>query len=143
MEFDKAWAAMEKQWRDQLTTTEQEKFAKLSTPNEREAFRVVRNWSRHEPSSSDFRIVAESLARRLGVSTQTACNIRRSFCNAGILQLSAPYVPRILSARYVWLLHEATGASPPTSPLPMDATTNNLTIREKPQHVRQTSLFVT
>jgi len=101
-EFDRAWDDMERQWRDTLTTLEQEKFGALSTPNDREAFRVIRNWSRHD-SASDFPIATESLAKRLRVTVQTACNIRTHFCPLGILRQTADYIPHKAAARFQWL----------------------------------------
>jgi hypothetical protein len=52
----------------------------------RPAFRIIRNFARlaNDPED-DFKIVAEHLATRLGVTLQTACNIRLRFCDSGIL----------------------------------------------------------
>jgi hypothetical protein len=53
-------------------------------------------------AEGDFKIVAEHLATRLGVTLQTACNVRRRFCKARILEQTAQYLPNKLVARYRW-----------------------------------------
>jgi hypothetical protein len=66
-----------------------------------------------EPGN-DFKIVAEHLARRMAVTLQTACNIRRRLCDAGILQQTAVYVPQKLAARFRWIAKPETGESSTT-----------------------------
>lgn len=100
-EFNELWSGMERGWRAKLSPQDREKFDALTTENEREGFRIVRNWS--QADSPDFKIVCESLAKRLGVSMQTASNIRRRFCSLGILQKTAEYVPHKLAGRYMWI----------------------------------------
>jgi hypothetical protein len=101
VEFDDLWSGMERIWRKKLSAAEREKFGSLATDNDREAFRIIRNWS--QTDSPDFKIVCESLANRLGVTLKTASNIRRRFCwPLGILSKTAEYVPHKFSARYEW-----------------------------------------
>jgi hypothetical protein len=100
VEFDDLWSGMERIWRKKLSGAEREKIRSLATDNDREAFRIIRNWS--QTDSPDFKIVCESLANRLGVTVKTASNIRHRFCSLGILRPTAPYVPHRLAARYMW-----------------------------------------
>jgi len=102
-EFEELWIGMERHWRAKLSPGEREKFDALTTEVARDAFRIIRNWSQSD--SPDFKIVCESLAKRLGVSIQTASNIRRRFCSLGILRKTAEYVPHKLAARYQWMIH--------------------------------------
>jgi hypothetical protein len=103
-EFDELWDWWETQWLTELSESEREKFEALR-PNsaDREAFRIIRNFAQlSSDDSNDFKIVAEHLAKRLGVTLQTACNIRRRFYAAGILEQTAEYVPQKLAARFRW-----------------------------------------
>ena len=100
-EFEELWAGMERNWRAKLSSADWEKFDALAPDTLRNAFRVIRNWS--QADAPDFKIVCESLAKRLGVSLQTASNIRRRFCSLGILRKTAEYVPHKLACRYQWI----------------------------------------
>lgn len=104
-EFDELWDWRVMQWLIELSESERTKFDALRIDsNDREAFRIVRNFARHvNDRDGDFRIVAEHLAKRLGVVLQTACNIRRRFCDARILKHTAPYVPQRFAARFRWI----------------------------------------
>ena len=97
------WAGFERHWHAKLSPPEREKSDMLTTDNERDAFRIVWNWSRSNSREPDFKIVCESLAKRLGVSIQTASNIRCRFCALGILRKTAQYVPNKLACRYQWI----------------------------------------
>jgi hypothetical protein len=99
-EFDEAWSGMERQWCAKLSALERAAFKRLTTDTDRDAFRIIHNWSKSE--SPDFKIHCRTLADRLGVTLQTASNIRRRFCSLGILQHVARYVPHRLAARYKW-----------------------------------------
>jgi len=106
-EFDELWDWWGAQWLTELSESEREKFDALPiNTNDREAFRIISNFVRlvNDPEG-DFKIVAEHLAKRLGVTTQTACNIRRRFCDSGILELTAAYVPQKFAARFHWIVH--------------------------------------
>ena len=96
----------ETQWLAELTEFEREKFEALRVESaDRQAFRVIRNFARLvNEAEEDFKIVAEHLAKRLGVTLQTACNIRRRFCSAGILKQTTDYVALKFAARFRWLL---------------------------------------
>lgn len=100
VDFDEAWAGMERKWKRKLCPTEREKFNALTTDNERDAFRILRNWSQTE--SPDFFAHCQTLADRLGITLPGASSIRVRFCSAGILKQTAPYVRKKLSARYEW-----------------------------------------
>jgi len=104
-EFDELWDWWEAQWLAELTESERNKFEALPiNSNDRTAFRIVKNFARLvNEHGCDFKIVAEHLAKRLPATLQTACNIRRRFCDAKILQPTAPYIPHRLAARYRWI----------------------------------------
>jgi hypothetical protein len=105
-EFDELWGWWETRWLGELSESQREKFEALREDStDREAFRVIRNFAQLSSNEgNDFRIVAEQLAKRLGVTLQSACNIRRRFCAAGILEQTAEYVPQKLAARFTWIL---------------------------------------
>jgi hypothetical protein len=100
-EFDDAWVGMERKWKRELSPGEREKFDSLTTDAERDAFRILRNWSRTD--SPDFKAHCRSLSERLGITLQGAASIRRRFCQRQILRQTAPYVPHRLAARYRWI----------------------------------------
>jgi hypothetical protein len=100
-EFDQAWAGIQRHWLRKLTPAERIKFDALITNNEREAFRIIRNWS--QTDDPDFKVHCKSLAHRLGITLQGASNLRRRFCGAEILKQTAQYVPHRLAARYKWI----------------------------------------
>jgi hypothetical protein len=99
-EFDQMWAGMERKWKTKLCPTKREKFDSLSIENDRDAFRILNNWS--QTDSHDFKVHCQSLANRLGVTLKTAANIRVRFCQHNILHQTARYVPHKLAARYQW-----------------------------------------
>jgi len=102
-EVEELWDWWKTQWLGELSESEREKFSALRTDsNDREAFRIIRNFAQlvNDPEG-DFKIVAEHLAKRL----PAACNIRRRFCDAGILEPTAAYVPQQCAARFRWITH--------------------------------------
>ena len=101
-EFDDLWQGMEEDWQRGLSNEERQAFDSLNLPNDREAFRIIRNFAQFS-TEEDFYINAESLGKRLLVTMQTASNIRKRFCKSGILEHTAAYVRHKLSARYRWL----------------------------------------
>ena len=100
-EFEEAWAGMERRWLSDLSRTEREKFECLTTDNERDAFRILRNWS--QTTKPDFKVHCESLGRRLAMSARGAAKLRRKFCELGILWQTAPYIPLKRCARFQWI----------------------------------------
>jgi hypothetical protein len=104
-ELEELWDWWEAQWLAELSESERKKFEALPiNSNDRTAFRIVRNFARLvNEHGCDFKIVAEHLAKRLPATLQTACNIRRRFCDAKILQPTVAYVPHKLAARYRWI----------------------------------------
>jgi hypothetical protein len=103
-EFDKAWSGMHGEWKAKLSPAEREKFEHLTTEGERDAFRILRNWSHTD--SPDFYASCESLSHRLGISVGGASKLRRKFCKIGILWQTAPYVPNKFCARFKWFASE-------------------------------------
>ncbi len=99
-EFEGLWTGLHDKWRAKLSPREREKLDALTTDNEREAFRILRNWS--QTDTPDFKAHWGSLAQRLGISLQGASKLRVRFCCLGIMRQTAPYVPHKLTARYQW-----------------------------------------
>jgi hypothetical protein len=100
-EFDQMWAGMDRKWKAKLSRAEREKFDRLSTENDRDTFRILRNWS--QTNAADFKVHCQSLANRLGVTLKTAANIRSRFCwPLGVLRKTEEHVPHKLAARYRW-----------------------------------------
>ncbi len=114
-EFDELWDWWDTQWLAELSESEREKFVALrENSTDRQAFRIIRNFAKMSSDDrNDFKIVAEHLAKRLGVTLQSACNIRRRFCAAGILEQTAEYVPQKFAARFRWTARLRNGK--PTS----------------------------
>jgi hypothetical protein len=102
VEFANAWAGMQRQWLRKLSLAERIKFDALTTDTERDAFKILRNWSQAVSSDSDFKAQCQSLGDRLGIELSGAAKIRRRFCALGILKQTAAYVPHKLCARYRW-----------------------------------------
>jgi hypothetical protein len=101
VEFDRAWEGMQRRWLCKLSLVERSQFDGLTTDNEREAFKIMRNWS--QTDSPDFKAHCRTLGERIGITLQSAADIRRRFCVRGILRKTADYVPKKLSARYQWI----------------------------------------
>jgi hypothetical protein len=101
VEFDRAWEGMQRRWLCKLSRVERSQFDALTTDNEREAFKIMRNWS--QTDSPDFKAHCRTLGERIGITLQSAADIRRRFCVRGIMRKTADYVPKKLSARYQWI----------------------------------------
>jgi hypothetical protein len=99
-EFDELWLWKEQEWKRKLASSERQKFEELTTESERDAFRIIRNWS--QTDSPDFYVSCESLGARLGKSPRGASKLRRKFCQLRILRPTAPYVPHKRCARFEW-----------------------------------------
>jgi hypothetical protein len=105
-EAGELWSGMERKWLAELSNPERLKFDALSTATEREAFRIIRNWSRADSPDPDFFIVCEGLAWRIGLSIRGAGKLRSRFCSLGILRETAAYVPHKWAARFKWLANK-------------------------------------
>ena len=116
-EFDKAWLGWKRKWFAGLSTAECRKYEALKTQHERDSFRIVHNWSKLA-KGGEFKIRAQSLADRLGVSLSYACRLRRKFCELGILEQTKPHVPNKFCGRFRWTAgaerkrHQSTLISP-------------------------------
>jgi hypothetical protein len=116
-EFDKAWAGMERKWFPELSAAEREKYDRLTTQTERDAFRIIRNWSK-KASPNEFKIRAQSLGDRVGISLSGACKLRRRFCSLNILRQTQACVSNKYCARFRWTAadeqkrHQSTLISP-------------------------------
>jgi hypothetical protein len=104
--FQELWRGLEKIWLVSLSESERAKFSALTTENERDAFRIIRSYARkaEQDGATDFPIVRDNLAERLGVTDKGAAWIRDKFVLLGITAQTAKYVPNKSSARFKWLL---------------------------------------
>jgi len=107
-EFDELWKFKEREWLAELSPSERSKFVQLANDNERAAFRIIRSFSkdhRHD-GCGDFYIHCESLMRRLHMkSVPGVSKLRVKFCRLGILDLTQPFIPHKLAARFKWIAH--------------------------------------
>jgi hypothetical protein len=101
-DFDELWSGRERKWLSELSAAERRQFDALTTDTERDAFRIIRNWSRAD-SADDFKIQVEGLAWRIGLSIRGAGKLRARFVSLGILRKTADWIPHQLCARYQWL----------------------------------------
>ena len=104
--FEKLWSGMAEQWGASLSEAEREAFKRLETDNERDAYRIIRNYARKTTMDgvTDFPIVRDNLAARLGITPKGAAWIRDKLARFGIVEKTADYVPNKLAARFRWLL---------------------------------------
>jgi hypothetical protein len=100
-EFDSAWDGMERKWLAGLSVAERQKYDVLTTQEQRDAFRIVRNWS-NTAVAGEFKIRCQSLADRIGISLTGASKQLQRFCRAGILKRTKPHVPNKFCARFRW-----------------------------------------
>ena len=93
-EFDEAWTGMERKWLRKLSPSEREKFDALTTDNEREAFKILRNWS--QTDSPHFYAHCKTLGNRLGIELSGAAKIRLRFCSLGIRRNRTTHLLRLV-----------------------------------------------
>jgi hypothetical protein len=103
-EFDEAWDWKAREWKGKLNAQERQKFDNLTTENDRDAFRIIRNWAQTDPH--EVKIHCQSLGDRLGMSLTGASKVRRRFCSLGILKQTKPYVANKFCARFKWLTND-------------------------------------
>jgi hypothetical protein len=105
-EFAQRWSWWLESWIAELSDSEQRRLAVLTTENERDAYRIIRSFSRapRNENDKDFPIVCQNLADRLSITLPGAAKIREKLRVLGIIEQTAPYVPNRLAARYCWLL---------------------------------------
>jgi hypothetical protein len=101
-EFDKAWLGWEHKWFAGLSAAERQKYEALTTQRERDAFRIIRNWSQIA-EGGEFKIRCQSLSDRIGMSLGGVCKLRRRFCEGGILQQTKLHVPNKFCGRFKWI----------------------------------------
>jgi hypothetical protein len=104
-EFEELWQWMEALWLAELCALERQRLESLSTQNERDAFRIIQSYARKAADDGfpDFKIHAENLGDRLGISLAGACGIRRKLTEKTIIEQTAAYVPNRLAARFKWI----------------------------------------
>ena len=102
--FEKHWLGLADKWTVTLSAAEREIFTRLETENERDAFRIVRSYGRkaEQDGATDFPIVRDSLAARLGVTGKGAGWIRDKLAKLGAIVKTADYIPNKFAARYCW-----------------------------------------
>lgn len=103
--FDELWRGLAQRWQGKLSKSEREKFQQLETENERDAFRIIRSFSRKAKmdGAADFPIVRNNLAERLGITGNGAAGIRDKLARLGVIKKTADYVPNKFAARFKWL----------------------------------------
>lgn len=108
-EFGECWTGLHQEWLRSLTPTETVTFDKLVTDWERDAFRIIKSYARKAVTDgqADFMIVRDDLAARIGMTGAGAGLLVQRFCEAGILQRTAEYVPHKTAARYRVVTQEA------------------------------------
>lgn len=104
--FEILWSGLMDSWKSSLSAIEQEFFNRLETDNECDAFRIVRSFARkaEQDGATDFPIVRDNLAARLGITGKGAAGIRDKFVRLGAISKTANYVPNKFAARFKWLL---------------------------------------
>lgn len=105
-DFERAWEGMHKQFLAELTAEERTAFDALTTENERDAFRIIRNYFRLVPvgGDADFPVAVADLGGRLGITWQGAGQLRKRFVRDGIIRPTAPFVLNVSAARFTWKL---------------------------------------
>jgi hypothetical protein len=103
--FERLWGGLVERWTVELSAAEQQVFLSLETENERDAFRIIHSFARKaaRDGASDFPIVRDSLAARLGITGQGAAKIRDKLVRLGVIGKTADYVPNKSAARFLWL----------------------------------------
>ncbi len=103
-DFSNYWRGLERRWRARLSVAEQDLLDALPTEINRDAFRIVKNYSRLAVAESrkDFPIVRNDLAARLGITGAGAGKMRLRFCRMGIIRHVKDYQPNRTAARYIW-----------------------------------------
>jgi hypothetical protein len=132
-EFDEAWDWKAREWKGKLNAQERQKFDNLTTENDRDAFRIIRNWSQTQTEAHEFKIRCESLADRLGITLRGASKIRRRFSSLGLLKQTKPYVPNKFCARFKWLTNDERKRSQATliSPEQWNGDPGDAALRER------------
>jgi hypothetical protein len=103
-DFEKLWSGLEKQWLDNLSGAEREKFERLTTDSESAAFRIIRSYATkaQQDGAPDFPIFRDNLGKRLGITGRGAGLLRQKFVDLAIIERTAPYKPNVAPARYRW-----------------------------------------
>jgi hypothetical protein len=104
-QFEDYWRRAEANWLAQLTESERTAFDKLTTANERDAFRIIRSFQRKAflDSQTDFAIARDNLAERLGITGKGAAWLRDKLVSNLVIKQTVPYKPNKAAARYRWL----------------------------------------
>jgi len=102
------WNGLHQDWLGKLAPAELTVFENLTTDYERDAFRIIRSYAQlaRTKQQTDFPIVRDDLAARIGMSDKGAGLLLQRFCSAdsGILERTQEYVAHKSAARYRWML---------------------------------------
>lgn len=101
-EFSEYWQWRVDAWVSELTPDECEKFKLLETDRDRDAFRMIKNFSRFNPTEKDFPVACQALADGLGLTIPGASKLRTRFTLLGLIVQTKPYVPNKSPARFRW-----------------------------------------
>jgi len=99
-EFRNAWKSFQKKELARLSELERQRFDKLQTEPQKEAFLLCRSFAKLE---TEFQISQASLADRLSITPQGAGVVITKLIGVGALKRTAPARPHKRSALYRWI----------------------------------------
>jgi DNA-binding MarR family transcriptional regulator len=104
-EFEELWTWTSQQWERELSEAERQTLDALRTENERDAFRIIRNFARkaEQDQMPDFPLSVEHLAGTLNVTHQAVSKIRKQFIELGVIEKTADPIANRSAARFRWL----------------------------------------
>jgi hypothetical protein len=113
-EFDELWTWTAARWQEELSQSEQERFAALNCEVERDLFRILLNFSSFAKIQGrvDFPISITNVSDRIGVSPQHISKLRQRFASEGIIAPTAPAISNRSAARFRWCLPIAEQGQP-------------------------------
>jgi hypothetical protein len=100
-EFRQAWKSFRKKELARLSPSERERFDKLQTEAQREAFFLCRSFAK---LNSEFPLSQASLADRLSVTRQGAGCVIARLIEVGVIKKTAEAKPHSRSACYRWIV---------------------------------------
>jgi len=98
-EFRAAWKSFRKKELARLSKSERERFDKLQTETQREAFLLCRSFGKLK---KEFPVSQASLADRLAITRAGAAVVIAKLIDLGALKKTAPARPHVSSAQYRW-----------------------------------------
>jgi hypothetical protein len=104
-EFEEIWDWFLAQWLAELSEWGRDRYGRLASGCQRDAFRIVQSFAKAAESSGarDFPFSVENVGDRLGISYQAVSVIRKRFVDDGVIKRTAPCVRMVSAARFRWL----------------------------------------